>query len=174
MNRSILYRITHWFIRIEELLLCVILLLLIVLSSYQIGLRWFASGGLLWIDPLLRNLVLWGGLLGAALATLSGKHIALDLVGYLVSDRLKQILDLTTTLFSAVVSALLLLAAWRFVQSEMEFGGPALFGIQSWVWFLIFPITFALITLHFITNLFLDPSGKKHPANLRYGKGEQT
>jgi len=172
-NHSILYRINHWLARLETFLLCLILLLLILLSSYQIGLRWFTSSGLVWLDPLLRSLVLWGGLLGAALATLSRKHIALDVFSYLVSDRLKRWFSLTTTLFSAMVSGLLLRAALLFVKSEMVFGGPSLFGIQSWVWYLIFPITLALITLHFMINLIIDISGPQDPLSHHYLSGNR-
>ena len=64
-------------IRTEEIILTIFLTSLILLACYQIGLRWFTSGGLFWIDPLLRYLVLWSGLLGAVLATAKNNHISL-------------------------------------------------------------------------------------------------
>ena len=41
-------RILATIIRFEEVLLSVLLTTMILLACYQIGLRWFTSGGLLW------------------------------------------------------------------------------------------------------------------------------
>ena len=57
------------FDRVEEKMLCLLLAAMIVLACLQIFLRTAVSGGLLWIDPLLRYLVLWSGLLGAVAAS---------------------------------------------------------------------------------------------------------
>jgi TRAP-type C4-dicarboxylate transport system permease small subunit len=133
----------------EELLLSLFLSTMILLACYQIGLRWFTSGGLPWIDPLLRYLVLWSGLLGAVLATARDNHIALDAVGYLLHDRLKQGVRLIVHLFCVVVSVFLFRATLIFIKSEFEYGGPDLFGLSTGMWYLIFPIAFGLILAHF-------------------------
>lgn len=129
-----------------------LLTIMIVLACFQIGLRWFTSGGLIWIDPLLRYMVLWSGLLGAALATARDNHIALDAVGYLLHRRLKQWVRLLVHGFCVVVSVFLFRATLIFIVNEFEFGSPSLFGIKTGVWFLIFPIAFGLILLHFIID----------------------
>ncbi len=136
-------------IKIEELLLSLFLSVMILLACYQIGLRWFTSGGLPWIDPLLRYLVLWSGLLGAVLATARDNHIALDAVGYLLHERLKQIVRLLIHLFCVAVSIFLFRATLIFIRSEFEFGGSDLFGLHTGVWYLVFPIAFGLILFHF-------------------------
>lgn len=140
-------------IKVEEVLLSVLLTGMIVLACFQIGLRWSTSGGLVWIDPLLRYLVLWSGLLGAALATARDNHIALDAVGYLLHRQLKEWVRLLVHGFCVVVSAFLFRATLLFISSEFEFGSPSLFGIETGVWFLIFPIAFGLILLHFIIDM---------------------
>lgn len=136
-------------VKIEELVLSVLLTVMILLACYQIALRWFTSGGLLWIDPLLRYLVLWSGLLGATLATARNQHIAMDAVSYLLHRRMKAWLGLLTHCFCVVVSMFLFRATILFIRSEIEFGGSGLFGLATWVWYLIFPIAFGLILLHF-------------------------
>jgi len=151
--------------KIEQLVLTLILLVLIVLACYQILIRWLTSGGVVWIDPLLRYLVLWGGLLGAVLATSKGNHIALDVIGYLVPRQLKKWLTLVTLCFSVVVSAFLFRAALLFIQSEMEFGGTTLFGISSWIWNLIFPIATGLICIHFFLSALLIITGSSDPGS---------
>jgi len=141
--------------RVEQGIVTLLLTIIILLATYQIGLRWFTSGGLPWIDPLLRYSVLWGGLLGAVLATARSEHISLDVVSYLIPDAMKPWLKLFTLCFSAVVSGFLFQAALLFLKSEMEFGGNSLFGFPYWVWYLVFPLSFGLITIHFAMSALL-------------------
>lgn len=136
--------------RLEETFLCLLLVSMIMLACLQIVLRGLFSGGLLWADPLLRYLVLWSGMFGAAVATRTGKHIALDVVSYLVPAGMKPWLHLLIHLFSTLVSAALTWAAVIFVRNEAEFGGTSLLSIPSWGWNLVFPLAFALITFRFL------------------------
>ncbi|WP_136810629.1 TRAP transporter small permease [Desulfosediminicola flagellatus] len=135
--------------RIEEYLLCLLLTTMILLACLQIGLRMFFDSGLLWADPMLRYLVLWSGLLGAAMATSRGKHIALDLAGFLTPKKLLPFVLLATHLFSCITAGFLTWAAYLFIRSEMEFSVPTIFDLPSWVINLIFPLAFALITLRY-------------------------
>ena len=146
---SLTHRILNGIIKCEEALVSLLLTAMILLACYQIGLRWFTSGGLPWIDPLLRYLVLWSGLLGAVLATARDNHIALDAIGYLLQRRLKLWVHLLTDSFCVIVSVFLFRATLLFIKSEIEYGGPGLFGLDTWLWFLIFPIAFGFILLHF-------------------------
>ncbi len=132
---------------LEEIVLCLLLLAMIGLSCLQITLRSFFSGGLLWADPLIQQLVLWSGLLGASMATARGKHIALDLVVYLVPARFHPWILVLTHLFSTLTVAALVYAAYLFLASEITYGSPGLFSLPSWTWNLIFPLAFALITI---------------------------
>jgi TRAP-type C4-dicarboxylate transport system permease small subunit len=150
---SIIARIIAPLVRVEEILLTILLSALIGLACWQIGARWFISGSVAWIDPLLRYLVLWSGLLGAVLATAKDNHISLDAVGYLLLGRVKLWVGLLTRLFCVVVSFFLFRATLLFISSEIEFGGSTLFGLASWIWNLIFPVAFFLILLHFILGV---------------------
>lgn len=150
----------------EAAVLCLLLGAMILLACLQILLRSVFSSGLFWAEPLLRYLVLWSGLLGAAMATSRGKHIALDLAGYLVPERWQPYLQLLIHLFSALVAACLTYAALLFLRSEMQYGGAGLFAIPSWMWNLVFPLVFALITVRYsilccttAVELFSPPQG---------------
>jgi TRAP-type C4-dicarboxylate transport system permease small subunit len=136
--------------KLEEFFLCILLVSMIALACLQIVLRDFFSGGFLWADPLLRYMVLWSGMFGAAVATREGKHIALDVVSFLVPPHLKPWLQIVIHLFSSLVSMALTYAAFLFVRNEMEFGGIVLLSIPSWGWNLVFPLAFALISLRFL------------------------
>lgn len=139
--------------RFEELVLCLLLTTMIVLACLQIVLRSVFSSGLDWADPLLRYLVLWSGLLGAAMATSRGSHIALDLAGFLLPPWLQPLVQALCNLFSLCTAGVLTWASYLFIRSEMEFGESGLLAIPSWGWNLIFPLAFALITMRYLVLL---------------------
>ncbi len=142
-----------------DALLCLLLLLLIVLACFQIFLRTFFSGGLLWADPFLRHMVLWCGLLGAVVATRERKHICIDVVAYLAPEKSRPWFELLADIFSTLVTAGITWAAILFVRYEYLFTVSSLFGLPSWIWGLIFPIAFGLMTLHFLLAAIEDIQG---------------
>jgi len=142
--------------RLIDGLLCTLFITMILLACLQIALRTFFSSGLLWADPLLRHLVLWCGMFGAVVATREKKHIAIDVLGYLAVEKVKPWIGLTIGLFSTLVATALTWAAIIFVRNEFSFGTLPLLTIPSWVWFLIFPLGFSLITMHFLISFIAD------------------
>ena len=145
--------LARWGGKWEEYLLGLLLLAMILLTCLQIVLRSFFGGGLPWADQLVRYLVLWSGLLGAALATARGKHIAIDLAAYLLPKAFQAATEILCLLFSTLVSAGLVWASWLFLRSEIDFAGPGLLNIPSWGWNLIFPLAFVLIFLRSAAQL---------------------
>ncbi len=137
------------------------------LACVQIFMRSVLSSGLLWADPLLRYLVLWCGLLGALKATGQRKHIALDFSTYLLPDSAQPWITLITDLFCTVTTACLSLASWIFIKNEIEFGGTDLLSLPTWVWNIIFPVTFGLMTVRYGMRFIIDLSGRfrSHPPN---------
>lgn len=136
--------------RLEEQLLCLILAAMIVLACLQIFLRYVYSGGLLWIDPLLRYLVLWCGLIGALSATSQGKHIALDLTAGRLPPAVEPWLMLLVHLFSLLATAGLAWAGWLFLQEEIAAGGSGPLALPLWFWNGIFPLVFGLMAMKYL------------------------
>ena len=149
--------------RAEKRLLGLFLMTMILLACIQIALRIFFSSGLPWADPLLRYLVIWTGLLGAARATSQGKHIAMDIVSFLAPPAMQRWLRILISLFSAAVAAALTWSSILFLKSEMQYGSSMLFNVPSWVWNLIFPIAFGLISFRFLITALKKP-GRRMPA----------
>jgi TRAP-type C4-dicarboxylate transport system permease small subunit len=148
---SLILKAVSW---IEETFLCLLLTAMIILACVQIFLRFFFSGGFIWADPLLRYMVLWAGLFGAAVATKNCKHITIDIISHLLPDRLKPWLQVLLNLFSAGVCSVLTYAAINFVRDEATYGGRGLLDIPSWGLNLVFPLAFAVISLRFLILTF--------------------
>jgi len=140
---------------VEEIFISLLLLTMIFLASLQIFMRIFFDSGLVWAGPLLRHLVLWAGMLGAALATKHGKHITIDIFSHLLPDRGVLWLNLILNLFAAVVCGFLTWAALLFIKNEIAFDtGRVLIGIPVWVLNLIFPLAFTLMAGRFLAKAY--------------------
>jgi len=145
-----LQSIARFISRVEEWLVCLLLLIMIVLACTQIVLRTFFSSGLLFADGMLRYLVLWSGFLGAAMATTKGKHISLDVVSYLAPPLLKKWLQIITNLLSFLVCCGLTWASFLFIRDEYQYGNTGLLDLPTWLLYGIFPLTFTLISSRFL------------------------
>jgi TRAP-type C4-dicarboxylate transport system permease small subunit len=136
--------------RLEDLLLGGLLIGMILLAAYQIILRNCFDGGLIWGDEVLRILVLWTGLLGAATASRERRHITIDVLSRLLPERLQRWAGQLVALFTALISALIAWHAGRFVHAEFSYGATGPGGIPS-AWFeLVLPVSFALISLRYL------------------------
>jgi C4-dicarboxylate transporter DctQ subunit len=135
--------------RIEQFLLVLLLSLMILIALSQIVLRNLFDTGLAWGDPLVRNLVLWVGFIGAALATREGKHINMEVISRWVSPRGNVFIGTLTSLFSSLVCALLTYASLKFVRNEAQMGELTFLGIPSWIPELILPVVFGLMAVRF-------------------------
>jgi TRAP-type C4-dicarboxylate transport system permease small subunit len=135
--------------RLEQSVLVILLSLMILIAFFQIVLRNLFDTGLTWGDPLVRNLVLWVGFIGAALATREGKQINIDVVSRWMPPRGKGFIEAVTDLFSSLICALLTFAALKFIRNEVQMGNVVFPGVPSWITEIILPITLGFMTLRF-------------------------
>ena len=129
-------------------------------AVYQIIARNLFNEGVVWIDPLLRTLVLWVGLSGAVVATRTDHHIRIDIFAkYFPLDSLKYVQRIAY-LFTMSVCLLIAWHAARFIYSEYEYGTIAFSGVPSWLTALIIPVSFSLIAFRYAL-LFISPYQRK-------------
>ena len=135
--------------RIEDTLLVTILLAMVTLAFSQIVMRNFLGTGSIWLDPLLRVLVLWVGLLGALVATRQNKQISVDVLTRFLPERLKMISDIITRTFAAIISAIIAWHSFLFLIDEWNSGVMAFASVPAWLPESIIPIGFAVIALRY-------------------------
>jgi TRAP-type C4-dicarboxylate transport system permease small subunit len=140
----------------EEAFLCLLLFAMIVLACVQIFLRTFYASGIFWIDPLLRYMVIWAGLFGAAVATKHSKHISIDVISHIVPDKYLPWLRFLLNFFSAAVCFSLTYAAVKFVRDEALYGGRGLLDIPSWQLNIVYPVAFCIIAGRFLLLALQD------------------
>ncbi len=150
MSPSPLQRLGSFYERLEEILLVSLVILMLSLGFLQILFRNLISIGIVWIDPLVRHLVLWVALLGASLATRENRHIAIDLLSGRLSPARYSRIQGAVQLFSALVCLLLVHPAIRFVQNDYVAGTTLAFGIPLWFSQMIMPAMMLVMGVRFL------------------------
>jgi TRAP-type C4-dicarboxylate transport system permease small subunit len=141
--------------RLEDGLLALVFGAMVLLALAQIVLRNLFDVGLAWSDPLLRVLVLWVGLLAAAVASRDDRHIAIDLVARWAGDRSRSAIGVVTALFTAAVCAVIAWNAARLVALDREAGVELTAGMPGWLFELIIPLSFGVIALRYLIHATL-------------------
>ena len=149
MNKSPLQRLLAAIHTLEDSLLVIVLAVMVVLAATDILSRTFFGGGVLWISPALRVMVLWLGLLGGMVATRSREHISIDLVNRLAPAKVAQMLSIVTNAFAAFICALVAWHANAYVEMAQEFGDIAFGDIPAWPLQAIIPFSFGIMALRF-------------------------
>jgi C4-dicarboxylate transporter DctQ subunit len=144
----------------EDGLLVIILTSMIIFAVYQIIARNLFGEGVVWIDPLLRTLVLWVGLSGAVVATRTDNHIRIDVFTKYFPAHLLKHIQRVAYIFTILVCLLIAWHAARFVLSEYEYGTIAFSGVPAWITALIIPVSFTLMAVRYIL-LFISPYERK-------------
>jgi TRAP-type C4-dicarboxylate transport system permease small subunit len=104
-------------------------------------------------DVVLRHLVLWVALPGAALAVAARRHLHLDPANLATRPRWQKWTAIPFNLAAAVVCALLTHAAWAYWQDAWQYQSADA-GWLAWMG-LILPVAFGLLALHFLLRAVL-------------------
>jgi len=136
--------------RAEDALLVLLLSTMIVLASTQILLRNLLDSGFVWIDPLLRVLVLWLGLIGATVATRNNRHIRIDLLSKLFSRNTHRLIQSVIGQVSAWTCLVVAWYGFKWIQMDYVDGVTSFAGVPAWLLEVIIPVTFALIGLRYL------------------------
>jgi TRAP-type C4-dicarboxylate transport system permease small subunit len=146
---KILLALDRLLVRIETVFLVIFLSLMVILAFAQVVLRNVFGTGILWGDPVVRQMVMWSGFMGAAIAASQDRHINIDALTKFLKGRVKDIVHVITSLFASVVCFYMARAAWVFMQDDRESGSELIAGIPSWIGLTIIPLGFALLAIHF-------------------------
>jgi TRAP-type C4-dicarboxylate transport system permease small subunit len=144
-----------WLRRIEDTILALLVLLLVGLAGTQILLRDLFSTGISWADPVMRDLVLWTGMLGALAAVRDEKHIALDVLQRYLAPSLQKAARVLTQGFAGLVCAAMSWYTYNMVQLE---GATPVGQIPTWLPEAILPVAFGLMALRFVLRAFSPPA----------------
>ncbi|MFT5220720.1 MAG: C4-dicarboxylate transporter DctQ subunit [Planctomycetota bacterium] len=139
---SALVKLIH---RVEDALLVFLLTVMIALACSQILARNLFDHGFIWIDPLLRVLVLWLGLIGATVASRDNKHIRIDLLSNAFNKNNHRLIQSMVGFFSSFICAVIAWYGFSWIALDYQDGLIGVAGIPAWLLEIVIPISFALI-----------------------------
>ena len=147
-----MFAVTRFLHRLEDGLLALLLSTLIVLASTQIFLRNFFDVGLVWVDPFLRVMVLWLGLIGASVAAREHKHIQIDVLTRLLNKNIMLPVQAAVDQFSAWVCLIIAWygATWIYLDYVDEIN--SFIGVPAWTLEIIIPISFGIIGARYFSH----------------------
>jgi TRAP-type C4-dicarboxylate transport system permease small subunit len=140
-------------VKLEDGILTLILVSMIFLSFTQILLRNIFGTGLIWIDPLVRQMLLWITLVGAMVATRGHNHINVDAIcRFIPPGRIKSATNFICDTFATIVCALLTYSTFSLFHMEFQDpqGGNIVTGFPLWASLLTMPVAFGVMTLRFV------------------------
>lgn len=138
---------------IENILLVALLGSMMLLSVGQIIAREVFETGLFWSGEIVRIMVLWLAMIGAVAACRDNRHIRIDAISHLLSDRAVGVARLLVDTFAAAVCAVVAWHAWRYLQLEIEFEETVLNDVPAWRAHVIVPVAFALLSYRFLVGV---------------------
>lgn len=153
-NESILERVDRRVAQVEAALIIIVLTVMISLSALNLILHKLFESGFDWADVVVRQMVLWLGFIGGALATYEGRHIAIDAVGKFLSPQRAAAIRVVTSIAALAITLVMVRAAWTFLSDEMESGSKVFGEIPAWPFEAIIPVGLALISFHFFVAVF--------------------
>lgn len=155
---TFLFKAEEGLVKAEKAAVVTLIFAMVGLSFLQVLLRLLFHSGIVWLDPLLRHMVLWAGLTGSALAARYSHHFALEAFVKFAPKHLHRPLEVFASLFTVAAAALLFYASGKFIRDEFAAGAVAFYierlGVKAGWAEVIIPASFALIGLHTLLGVF--------------------
>ncbi|MGB5246397.1 MAG: TRAP transporter small permease [Woeseia sp.] len=148
--RGLLARLERWGTAAENAALVILLGAMMILAVAQIAMRLFFSSGFVWLDELLKLMVLWIALIASIAASRNGRHLRIDLLSHFMPPRMARLPQTLADLFAALVCAVLAWQSFRYVQITYEDQDTLLINTPAWMIYGILPFSFAVMTYRFV------------------------
>lgn len=149
--------------RVEAVALTTCLLTMLFVAFFQVVMRNIYGEGYVWADIMVRILVLWVGLFGAAIATAENTHLSIDALSKFLPTRITRITTVLVRIFAFVVCVLLAKAAVEYIEMEQQSGAESIFDIPVAITESIIPIAFILMSIHFSILIIQAIAAIFHP-----------
>ena len=148
-NSKVLARLERFGTAAENTVLVLLLTAMIVLAVGQIVLREIFDTGIIWSDEVVKLLVLWIAMLGSIAASRDDRHLRIDVLSHLLSEKMLSVTRLVVETFAAVICAVVAWHAYRWLQIELEYQDTVLIDFPAWLAHGIVPVAFVLMAYRF-------------------------
>jgi C4-dicarboxylate transporter DctQ subunit len=110
-----------------------------------------------WVDEISTYFVIWGTLIGAAVALRDGHHIQVDIVYDRVSPRLQQAFNIFSNLLGLLFCALFIFFGGNLLSMYFETQQQSTdTGIYLWIVYLVIPLSGLMLGYRFLDNVIAN------------------
>lgn len=171
-GKSFLQNINTLLGKIETGLLCLIVAMMLGLAILKIVMRYVFNSSLLWSDGMLQHLTLWLCFLGAALATCERRHISIDVLSRILSEKITRWSNLIIDCLALIVVGILAYYGFIFLQDEQLSEALLIGNVPLWWAKAIIPYGFVLIGVHLVLQIGIHLAGSEHPPSAAEGESD--
>ena len=122
-----------------------------LLPVVEVVSREWLGGGVPGSIPIVQHMTMWIAFLGAALAARSDRLLALSTASFL-SERWREPVKIGTAILAVAITVLLGVASVQLVQVDRSYGDIAAWGVPIWLFTVVMPISFGLISVRLILH----------------------
>lgn len=122
-----------------------------LLPVVEVVSREWLGGGVPGSIPIVQHMTMWIAFLGAALAARSDRLLALSTASFL-SERWREPVKIGTAILAVAITVLLGVASVQLVQVDRSYGDIAAWGLPIWLFTVVMPISFGLISVRLILH----------------------
>lgn len=150
-----------WVAMVADQLSAVICAFLIVVTTgsviiYQLGIA------IVWLDDLLRMLLIWLVYLGTVSLCLNNDHISMDAVYLHLPPRARRVMDIIIALMGIALCSYIAKIGYDSMRQEIAYDTLLASGyLPSWPQSLAIPLCFALMAVGYISYLLSIISGRR-------------
>lgn len=123
--------------------------------------RYIARSPISWTYEIAGYLVVWGTLIGTAVALREGHHIMVDVLYDRVSPKVKRYFNIFSNLLGIVFCVLFIFYGSKMVDLYLTLDQRSMdSGIKLWIVYLALPITGVMLGYRFVDNLIANLKGE--------------
>ena len=138
----------------EEVVLCILLTVIVLVSGVQVVTRYVFNNSLTWSEELCRYLYVWSGFMTVSYCIHNGSIIKIDTVVMFLPKAVQKALDVVTTIVSFVVVVLLFKASLGVVGNVMATGQlTSAMRLPIWLVYICAPIGYGCIVIRLVEHL---------------------
>jgi TRAP-type C4-dicarboxylate transport system permease small subunit len=155
---NIVNRITKSLILIAEVFCGMAMMVMVVITTVSVFFRYVLGSSLPWVTELTRYLLVWLGLVGAALALEYDEHVSISFVYDRSPRKVKVVLDLIRYLMTGYFAYIMITAGYQFAQTRSR---GQFSGIPGIVPRMAIPVSGVLIIIFLINRVVMMKKGGK-------------
>ncbi len=147
-------------VRSEDLFICLVLAVLVLLPLTEIVLRTFFGSGITASSTLVQHLTLIVGMLGGAIAAREERLLSLSTLTAFLQDPYKRPALIISKAAAAAVCTFLVEASREFLLAEKSGGNLLAYGVPIWTLLIIIPAGFLLLAIRLVWTSAGDWKGR--------------